>query len=426
MSDHETTLPKGLLRPLRRAFLAICVVMAGVIVWSVWAPLATTVHTSGHLKAQTPSFDIQHPIGGSIQKVLVAEHDRVRAGQVLLELDTRHDRAQLDEIRVQIQTLAAENRYLSDVLDGNQPATTQVLENPLYARLDAMRRTTDLQIRATESNQGSLRAQIDALENRITTTQARRASMFDRFEDQQSLVQRGTFRGTDAAQLNEAILSLDGELDADGSQLIALNEQVRQSVMSVEQMQVQLQSTLLELFVSNQKALPELRRRVLELQNKVDQSQIRAPANGIVTVLSFDTDQMFAPRGETLLTLTRPVDDYQVAFTVAPAMIDQLRVGMVGQVTVTSLPQRNLPKLHAEITALSPEARRDRDGNVVSYSGTARLNPDDLERVFEALDQGARLSIDMPVSVAFPGRTTTFGAYLIAPFLAFMDKSLQD
>ena len=99
---------------------------------------------------------------------------------------------------------------------------------------------------------------------------------------------------------------------------------------------------------------------------------------------------------------------------------------MSGQVMLSSLPQRNLPRVNATITAISPVAKRDPEGNIVAYSGREKIHESDLEAVFRALDHNFRLSIDMPVSIAVEGRQTTFATYLIAPFLAFMNKSLQD
>lgn len=99
---------------------------------------------------------------------------------------------------------------------------------------------------------------------------------------------------------------------------------------------------------------------------------------------------------------------------------------MSGFATLTSLPQRNLPKVRVHITALSPQATRNQDGAVVGYEGRARLNAEDVGKVKAVIGSGLRLSNDMPVGLTFEGRRVTFADYLVAPFLVFLTKSLQD
>jgi len=147
---------------------------------------------------------------------------------------------------------------------------------------------------------------------------------------------------------------------------------------------------------------------------------------GTVVNLAFDTHDMYAPRGETLVTLVRETGDYEVNFNVSAQQIDQVAVGMVGHVMLTSLPQRNLPKIRVTITSLSPQATRNRDGTVVGYEGQASLNARDVAILKTVIGDGLRLSNDMPVGLSFQGRRVTFADYLVAPFLVFLSRSLQD
>ncbi|MGB1235697.1 MAG: HlyD family efflux transporter periplasmic adaptor subunit [Planktomarina sp.] len=421
---HPETLPKTITSPLIRTFGVIALAMVGFIVWSIFAPLSTTVHTVGNLSALTPSYDIQHPFGGKIDRVLVREHQDVKAGDPLLMLDVKTDRAQLAELSLQIASLTQESNYLERRLMGKSTATNG--PQWIVDRFEAMEESVLLQVAASRSNQASLSEQISVLDQRIAKTVARTASMQTRYDDQLALVQKGSFRSSDAALLHESILALEGDLSTTRSQVIGMHEQIRQTTLSVSQAEHQLRTIMLDMLANNQKTLPDLRRKMLDLQSRIAAAVVVAPSDGTVTVLTYDTDQMFAPVGATLLTLTKPTDGYQIAFQVSPQLIDQLSVGMTGQVMVTSLPQRNLPTVHAEITTLSPEARRDPDGNIISYAGTARISPADLKLLLKALDGNMRLSIDMPVAVSFTGRQTTFAQYLVAPFVAFLDRSMQD
>ena len=127
-----------------------------------------------------------------------------------------------------------------------------------------------------------------------------------------------------------------------------------------------------------------------------------------------------------MLTLARATEALDVAFVATPQTIDQLYVGMQGVLTVTSLPQRQHPKVRVAISALSPEARRDRDGRILGYDGIAIMNPNDRHAFQEELGDNLSISTDMPVHIVFTGRQMTFGDYLIEPFWAFLRQAMQD
>nr|WP_280636601.1 HlyD family efflux transporter periplasmic adaptor subunit [Shimia sp. R10_1] len=196
--------------------------------------------------------------------------------------------------------------------------------------------------------------------------------------------------------------------------------------MQATREQVEHRQKLLDRLAQLEEAIPRLQRQVLGLSARIDQADIRAPEAGIVASLFYDTAAMVVARGDTVLTLSRPTERHQVSFIANPQVIDQLHVGMPGQLTVAALPQRSHPRVSATITSLSPEARRNSDGAVVGYDGVAEIDAEDHAALLAQLGDDATLTTDMPVSVVFAGRQTTFGAYLVGPFWGFLEKAMQD
>ena len=135
---------------------------------------------------------------------------------------------------------------------------------------------------------------------------------------------------------------------------------------------------------------------------------------------------MVVSRGDSVLTLARATEALEFAFVASPQTIDPLHVGMQVFLTVTSLPQHQHPKVRVTISALSPEARRDRDGRILGYDGIAIINPNDRHALQKELGDNLSLSTDMPVHLVFTGRQMTFGDYLIEPFWAFQRQAMQD
>ena len=152
---------------------------------------------------------------------------------------------------------------------------------------------------------------------------------------------------------------------------------------------------------------------------------MRAPIAGTVTDIGFASAEMFAPRGATLLSLAQPLDQPHLSITVPVGQIDQLRTGMTGKLTIPGLPQRNLPPASARISALSPRAEQDQEGNPVAYRGIAETNPEELVQLASAI-RPAELSEDMPVMLTVETRQSTFFRYLLSPVGAAFRNAFQD
>lgn len=422
---------RSVLRPLRLGFVAIALFLGLFGFWASQAPLTTSIHTSGHLNAPQPNFDIQHPFGGDIAAVLVNEHDAVIAGQVLVRMDVANESAQRAEVQESLHLLEEERDALAWALGLDKkpnktamPAANRVSQQA--ERVHNMVSILNVRRAATEQTAAAMQRRAKGLESSLAAREEQRRSMQSRFDRFSKLVTNGALRASESDTLLEAMLELDASIHAEQAEVAALRVQAAQVSLQVKTEELDLRQRLLDRQGQVAEAIPRLRMQALRLDAVLRNAELRAPSDGTIARLHFDTDQMFVPRGETVLTLTRPTEDHRVSFVVPPHAIDQTRVGMEGLLTVASLSQRNHPKVRVKIASLSPEARRNSDGVVIGYDGVARIDPADMALLRAGMGDALSLSIDMPVTLVFSGRSTTFADYLIGPFMEFLAKAMQD
>ncbi|WP_132858904.1 HlyD family efflux transporter periplasmic adaptor subunit [Shimia isoporae] len=396
----------------------------------------------GHLNAPLPNFDIQHPVGGDIQEVLIKEHEPVVAGQVLVRMDVTNERAQHAELEGSLQSLIAERAAIQWALSFT-PTAVQTPYSGLKEELSTAAQSTaqNSSHMARISNMlGALRLHKDVmtqtadamlvraqgLEHGLQARLQQRRSMQARFDKFRQLVATGAFRASDNDTLLEAILDLDSSIRSQEAEVAAIKLQAAQTELQIHSEELELRQKLLDRQSQIATTIPRLRMRLLRLEAVLQHAELRAPANGTIAQLHYDTEAMYVPRGETVLTLTRHTKAHHVAFVVPPHAIDQVRVGMAGKLKVSSLPQRNHPEIRVEIASISPEAQRDAEETVLGYDGIAQINRADLQNLRKQMGDELSLSIDMPVTLIFTGRQTTFADYLIGPFWDFLAKALQD
>jgi len=185
-----------------------------------WLALAKTeeiVTAPGKLEPLGVVKDIQMPVGGVVDQILVREGDRVKKGEVLLRLDTEATRDRRDSLvksiayKSQQFTLKQEElrRYL-DVNDTEQKVLAESLEmeQEVLSRLDELRK----QGATAELQYLQQRNRVQEVEGKLRETRV------DRLR-QQAILQQG-------------IRELQSELADLRSKLIELNVNIRYQVIT--------------------------------------------------------------------------------------------------------------------------------------------------------------------------------------------------
>ncbi len=85
-------------RHLRLGGWLVLLGFGGFLLWGLLAPLDKGVPVSGSVVVAGNRKAVQHPSGGVVSQIQVHEGDRVRAGQVLLLMDTVDSRTQRDAL----------------------------------------------------------------------------------------------------------------------------------------------------------------------------------------------------------------------------------------------------------------------------------------------------------------------------------------
>jgi HlyD family secretion protein len=128
------TSPRTRLRGVTLAgnLLILCFVL-GLGTWSGFAPLESAAVASGVVESESSRKTIQHLEGGIIRKILVADGDVVRAGQILISLQDTKARAEVQSLQGQLWDATAREARLQSEQQGQErvsfPAELQMVEN---------------------------------------------------------------------------------------------------------------------------------------------------------------------------------------------------------------------------------------------------------------------------------------------------------
>lgn len=392
----------------------------------MYAPLNTSIHVSGSLISSRPDYKLQHPYGGQVEWVGIRPQQHVKKGQPLLRINFAAEQKALQETRQQIETLNAENALISSILNRKPfaPRTREQLSS-IARLLQTESRANAMKVNALRERAISLTRQISGARAEISLLYEQLVLLKDQETRQQTLRDQSLARASDVLAISKQILAISGQQERRRGDVTALNQRRQDATAEAHRLDVEFRAKLLERLSRNEQTLSKLRSEIARLDAMVATEIVRSPIDGHVHSVSIDTELAFATRGETLVTLAQNLEAPKISLQIPVSSIDQVKVGMSGQVMFSSLPQRGLPPVFVTVTAISPTAKRDQSGAVTGYSAEAELEEDGLQAVMNVLKE-VRLSADMPVSVTLSGRQMTFAQYFIPPVNNFITNAFQD
>jgi HlyD family secretion protein len=92
------------------------------VVWACFAKMDEVIHAHGKLEPRGSVQDVQSPVGGVIEEVMVKEGNAVTAGQPLLRLDRKVAEVEVNSLTGQLQSLQSERDFYDAVLSGRPQA----------------------------------------------------------------------------------------------------------------------------------------------------------------------------------------------------------------------------------------------------------------------------------------------------------------
>ena len=145
-------------RPVALGLSALIALLLGLGLWAGLARIDGAIIAAGRIEVARNRQQVQHPDGGLVQSLLVAEGQSVVAGQVLLRLDGSQLAPALAAATAQLQSLRAGRARLLAERDGTIPTFPADLTGTAVAdeQLRLFQARTDMLARQAAQLRGRL------------------------------------------------------------------------------------------------------------------------------------------------------------------------------------------------------------------------------------------------------------------------------
>ncbi len=420
--------------PMRLGIVTLIFLVGGFGVWSVVSSISGAIIAPGRIEVELNRQVIQHPDGGVVAEILVAEGDSVAAGDVIIRLDGAALKSELAIVEGQLFEMQARRARLEaerdgkDVMDvgadlmalsAERPEVAEQVEGQLRlfaARADTLARTVD----QMSKRRSQIESQISGIDAQSVALSTQLRLIGEELADQQSLLDRGLAQAPRvlALQREEARLSGQvGDLTAGRAEAEGRVTEIEIEILRIAASRREEASEQLRDIGQAELELAERRRALSE---QIGRLEVRAPTSGTILGMQVTTPRAVLRAADPVAFVIPQDRPLVIAAQITPINIDEVHVGQAVKLVFPAFSSRTTPELDGRITLVSADSLTDQATNTTYYRAEIALEANEAERLGQTLLPG------MPVDAFIQTTPRSPMAYLLKPFTDYFNQAFRE
>lgn len=405
--------------------------------WAAFTPMDAAAYAPGQLQVSGQRQSVQHRDGGIVAAIHVREGQKVRAGDVLIELSGGEVRAQESAFAAQMINLFVQRARL----ETEQQGLTQVIWPTSFGEVNA---SPDQVAQAIAVQDGEFRARRSLLmaQQLVLSKQAQesaqtaggyRAQMASSVEQERLITEELNSlkpvaeKGFVSKSRIRALERARADLAGQGGQYRASVAEAHLAADGNRLRQIEADKAYRERATTDLKeiaaVIDELAPKYRAARDQLERLKIRAPVSGSVVGLNVFTVGGVISAGEKLMDVVPDRANLVVAARIAPEDIDDVAVGLTAELHITGMRDRGLPLLSAVLTRLSADALVDEKLGVSFYTAEFKVPESEIGKIRSVRGPQFELRAGTPVQVTIPIRKRTALQYAFEPLLGTIHRS---
>lgn len=414
---------ESIYRHLFAGGVIVLLLALGVGGWAATTQIAGALIAQGSIVVDSNVKKVQHPTGGVVGKLNVQDGDRVKAGDVLVQLDDTITRANLAIVTKGLDELTARKARLEAERDGTETVTfpqellARASESSVAVAVANERKLFELRRSARLGQKAQLKQRITQLQDEIQgltaqqEAKAREIALIGKeLEGVRELWKNNLVQITRLTALERDGARLEGER----GQLVASVAQAKGKVTETELQVIQIDQDLSSEVAKDMREVDakfgEFVERKVTAEDQLKRIDIRAPQDGTVLESKVHTVGGVIPAGDTIMLIVPDSDNLLVEAKVSPHDIDQLQIGQSAVLRFSAFNLRTTPEINGTITRVSADTTTDQRTGQSYYTTRIAMAKSEVARLGDV-----KLIPGMPVEAFLQTGERTVLSYLMKP-----------
>ena len=439
-TEQTETATDGFVDRSRRVIIlgivACVVLVAGFGGWASSARLSGAVVTSGSVIVASELKAVQHPDGGIVGDIRVANGDRVAAGDVVITLDDKllkANRALVDDqlvaLDAKLARLVAEREGAADLVPSEElaarkaePKVTQALASQ-RAVMEARSITLDGEVAALHEQVAQIKEEIAGLEAQRVAKDDEVALIDAELAGLETLFAKGLVPETRITALKRERTGLLGASGSFTSQIAVAHGRISELNLRILQTEKTFREQVMHEVSALKPEIGQLRERRAAVDLQLSRVEIRAPAGGVVHELAVHTVGGVVAPGATLMRIVPEADSLVVTAAIAPKDINNVSVGQDAGLIIGAFDQKLVSRLQGTVSFVSADLRTDPATGMSHYEARVALDGSAADLLAE---RDLALLPGMPAEVYIATGDRTMAEYLLDPLTKQLRNTFRE
>jgi len=414
--------------------LIIAVCFGGLGTWAAMAPLSSAAIATGQISPDGSQRTVQHLEGGIVSELNAKEGELVSKGMLLIVLDKAQAEANYQSKNRNLQRL----KVVRDRLFAQQsedPSFSVVIDNDLssdqtFAQFVKNEVTTfylkrklekenfeifDRQEKQVVSEISSLHSQAQGLKDQLVFIN-------QELQAKQTLERKGLIKKPELFAVQRKQAELSSKESSIGSTIARANQKIEEIQISKIAMRTEiLQETGAELSKINAE-IAQAEEAINATTDILIRTRILSPIDGRILKLNYKTIGGVVRPGEPILTIVPVNEELIVDAKLSPTDIDNVTVGMVAKIQLSSFLARHMVPINGEVIQVGADVVIDPDTREKYFSLRVRIDADELNSSSIEIE----LLPGMPVEVFVQTGVHTPFRYIADPIIRSFNRAFRE
>jgi len=416
-------------------FLIISCFFGGILVWSVFFPFQGAVIAPGIVKVLGEKKVVQHLEGGIIDKIYIQEGDKVKKGDILIELKSSQVNANVDLLQGRLWSKLAEtSRLNSEIIMNSKIKWSRKLlelkENEEVSQIMATEqeifkhRISDIngKILLYNSQIKQLGNRIDGANEEMKTQEEIIANLNEELEAKRPLFKDKYMGKSNILELERSLAQFKGRKAKLKQDIAEFSQMIQELKLRIVDIKNQYREKAVSRLGEVKDAIFEIKEQIKPSLDARTRLKIKAPISGEIINLNVNSESGVIRSGMPLLEIVPAASKLIIEARVKPQDITSVQKGQETKVQLSAFQRESTPPVLGKIIYISPDliTKQTYGGTVSYYVAHVEVNKKDLE------DKNAYLSPGMPVACYITTDKRSVISYLLGPLLENVDRAMRE
>lgn len=365
--SKQTEVPNTQLNTVTRMGVLSCLVMlVSAFAWMQYTLITGAVIASGQVLVRGAAKQVQNFDGGVVDRIFVEDGDLVKAGDVMMRLDSSLLQINLDIFTNRLaEVLTREARLMSEQRGLDAPEFTFSPEDVerlnLGLHFEGQREIFKARREVLEGRKEQLAERVKQFRNQISGVEAQIVAGNEQlsFVEQeltslQKLQSQGLTRESQVLDLQRRQSALLGQVAENQSELARIENSIRDTQLEVLQAEREFKEQVVTELRETTAERDELQLQIVTAEKQLERIDILAPADGVVHEMQVTTEGGVVTPQVTIAEVVPLSDGVEFELRVAPQSIDQVYLGQPAKVIFPAFNLRVTPEIFGSVAGISP------------------------------------------------------------------------